>query len=157
MSRIYSICYQPAPSQDKPPYRYNRVPIAKAELIAAHGIKGDRKAGRNPNRQLNLMSYETLAALSKDGYKVQPGEMGEQIIIEGLDVMSLQKGDRLMIGENACIEITKPRTPCDWFEKIQGKSPEEAAGRVGMLAKVIVSGQICVGDSVKVVEKVAVR
>lgn len=149
MSRIYSICYQPAPSEHKPPYRYNRVPVASAELLENHGIKGDRKAGKSITRQLNIMGYELLTAMEKEGYKVQPGQMGEQIIIEGLDVMALKKGERLAFGEQAVIEITKPRTPCDWFELIQGKSPEDATLRVGMLAKVVVGGMIRVGDPVR--------
>ena len=157
MAEIQSICYQTAASEMVEPYRYNRTPINQAELIAGHGIKGDRKAGRNPKRQLNIMSAAMVQTLKAEGYKTAPGELGEQLVINGLEVMSLQRGDRLQIGGSAIIEITMPRTPCDWFELIQGKTIAETTGRVGVMATVIQGGSIAVGDSVSIVENTPVK
>jgi MOSC domain-containing protein YiiM len=150
MAKIYSIVYQTKRSLHEPPYRYNRTPAESVELVAGRGIKGDLKAGKSKNRQLNVMSYATTQKLAAEGYKTAPGELGEQIVIAGIDVIQLPKGTQLQIGEEAIIEIGKPRTPCEWFELVQGKSMEESVNRIGVLAKVLRGGMICIGDEVKV-------
>jgi MOSC domain-containing protein YiiM len=154
MASIYSIVYQPKDQAygERLDY-YIRVPVAQANLIAGRGIEGDRKAGRHPARQLNLLSREWLVALQPKGYKTEPGHFGEQIIIAGLAVESLEPGVRLQLGYEACIEITKPRTGCDRLELAQGKAVKEL-GPLGVLAKVIIGGLIKVGDPVLVLESV---
>jgi MOSC domain-containing protein YiiM len=150
MGTIRSIVYQP--ENVKPETHYHRVPVESVNLIANHGIEGDRKAGKNPDRHLNLMSTETLDALALEGFKTAPGEMGEQIVIQGLDIDSLVPGSRLRLGADAEIRVSKPRTGCARFEKIQGHDPKEAAGQLGVLATVIRTGTIQVGDTVTVLE-----
>jgi hypothetical protein len=72
---IFSLVYQPAPSEHQPPYRYNRVPTETVKLVAGLGIEGDQKAGHNPKRHLNIMSSEHQAELSREGYRAGPGEL----------------------------------------------------------------------------------
>jgi MOSC domain-containing protein YiiM len=150
MSEIYSIVYQPAPSEHTPPYRYNRAPVESARLIAGHGLEGDLKAGHHPERHLNILSYETLDEMRSQGYHTAPGEMGEQLIVRGLDVLALEVGDRLQLGADALVEITKQRTGCAWFAQVQGIRQEDIDRPLGVLAQVIRSGFIRVGDPVKV-------
>lgn len=157
MSHIYSLCYQPKKTPHRPPYYYRRVPVQSLNLIAGHGIEGDQKAGRHPQRQLNLMSFETLEIMRAEGFKTNPGEMGEQIIIKGLEVGNLVAGTRLQLGESACIEIHEKRTGCDWFKQIQGRSSKDTAGNMGVMASVITGGVVRVGDAVKVLEMAADR
>ena len=118
MAHIFSITYQPVdqPYEGERFSAFIRVPVEEARLIAGHGIEGDAKAGRNPRRQLNLLSYEWLEALRQQGYQTEPGAFGEQMIVRGLDVLALQPGERLQLGGEACIEITKPRTGCTRLE-----------------------------------------
>lgn len=151
--QIAHLLYQPAPSEDKEPYGYVRVPRETVTLIAKHGIEGDCKAGKNPKRNLNIMASETVAQLAAEGFKTQPGEMGEQIQLSGIDVNNLKRGDRLQIG-SAVVEITMLRTGCSWFEKIQTFSPSVVKGRLGQMASVIEGGEIRVGDPVRVLERV---
>lgn len=154
MSHIHSLVYAPDKSEHQPPYHYNRVPVERINLIAGHGIEGDFKAGRHPARHLNVMTHETLLELAAEGFKTGPGEMGEQIVVSGVDVGSLSPGDRLRFGADAVIEVTEARTGCSWFEQIQSKSPQDAAGRMGVMAKVIQSGEVRAGDTVTVLETV---
>jgi MOSC domain-containing protein YiiM len=98
---------------------------------------------------LNIMSFETLEALHKEGFSTLPGQMGEQIVIQGLDVSKLVQGERIQFGDHACIEVVNQRTGCQRFEHIQSKSPQQAAGRMGVMAKVVTGGRIAVGDPVK--------
>ena len=155
MAHIYSIVYQP---KDQPYGErlddFIRIPVERASLIAGQGIDGDQKAGRHPNRQLNLLSHEWLLALQPKGHRTGPGHFGEQIVVAGLAVERLQPGVRLQLGREACIEITRPRTGCGRLELAQGLSVA-GLGPIGILARVIASGTIGVGDPVTVLEQAA--
>lgn len=145
---VASIVYKPEGSGTDPEDRYLRIPLDSANLIAGYGIQGDRKGG-HPKRNLNIMSFEALQALSEEGFSTLPGQMGEQIVVQGIDVGELAEGDRLQIGDQAWVEVVSHRTGCDHFEHIQGKSPQLAAGRMGVMAKVVTGGVIDVGDPVE--------
>ena len=152
MAEIYSLVYKS--SDDDPPHNYNRTRAVGVNLIAGHGIEGDLKAGKHPDRQLNIMSYETLGGLNKDGFKTQPGELGEQIIVRGVDVNALAAGTRLQFGGSVVVEVVKQRTGCDRFEAIQGKPRTDAAARLGVLARVITGGIVRVSDPVIVLQTI---
>ncbi len=148
MASIYSIVYKPKDLLDtERPGEYLRVPITEADLIAGIGIDGDLKGGHHPDRQLNLLSREWLAAIQSKGYKTDPGQFGEQIIISGLAIEDLEPGARLQLGKEACIEVIKTRTGCERLEAVQAKSIK-GLGPLGVMAKVITSGIIAVGDAV---------
>jgi MOSC domain-containing protein YiiM len=126
-----------------------RLAVTEANLIAGYGIEGDRKGG-NPKRQLNIMSAETLAVLQSEGYDTTPGAMGEQIVISGLAVETLEAGAVLKIGDEAQIEVLIKRNGCDKFAAHQGFPKENTVGRLGVMAGVLTSGLIRVGDPVRV-------
>jgi len=151
--KIISICYQPDVSklEDK---QFNRVAVDSVELIAGHGIKGDRKAGRNPKRQINIVSMNLVETLDALGFQTHPGALGEQLVIDGVDVMELPIGTQIQLGDTAVIELTMVRTGCDWLEMIHGQSKDKAVDRLGMLAKVVQGGVIKVNDAVKVIEPI---
>ena len=148
MIKVTSIVYKPESTVSDPDTHYVRVPVDSANLISGYGIEGDCKGG-HPKRNLNIMSFETLEALHEEGFNTQLGQMGEQIVVEGVELGKLTEGDRLQIGAQAYVEVVSQRTGCQRFEKIQGKSPKLAAGRMGVMARVVTSGKIAVGDPVK--------
>jgi molybdopterin adenylyltransferase len=148
MISVTSIVYKPEGTASDSGDPYLRIPLHSANLVAGYGIEGDRKGG-NPKRNLNIMSYEILEALRKDGFSTLPGQMGEQVVIQGLDVGQLAEGNRLQIGDTAIVEVVSHRTGCQRFEHVQGKTPQQAAGRMGIMAKVVAGGMISVGDSVR--------
>lgn len=150
MAKIYSIVYQPVDKKYKDGHYgdFIREPLQEANLITDHGIEGDAKAGKQPSRQLNILSQEWLTRVSELGYHTKPGEFGEQIIIEGLDLDSLEKGERLQIGAQALVEITMPRQGCERLEAAQGQSNDAYGGLVGKMARVVQGGPIRVGDEV---------
>jgi MOSC domain-containing protein YiiM len=151
MAKIVSIAYSPLDAEPHPADAYQRVPMAQAVLVVGQGIQGDRK-GRSPKRQLNIMRAEVLEAMQAEGYKTAPGQMGEQLVIGGLAPDALKPGARLLVGASAQVEVLSLRTGCERFEHIQGHSPEEAAGRLGMMARVVAGGPITVGDPVRLTE-----
>lgn len=155
MGKISSIVYRPAQVAAHPDDHYSRVALQSANLLENYGIEGDCKGG-HPKRQLNIMSHETLEALSAEGFKAKPGEMGEQIVISEMDedLNSLPEGTQLQIGSEVIIELLEPRTGCDRFEAIQGISPSHAAGRLGKMARVVKSGPVQIGDIVTILDHV---
>ncbi len=150
MSQIASIVYKPA-GLPEPEDDYLRIDLDEANLIAGYGIEGDQKGG-SPNRNLNLMSYETLTNLRVRGFYTEPGQMGEQIVIHQMDVDNLPAGTRIQLGSEAVIEVIKQRTGCEKFERLQKRPRTDAAGQLGVMARVITGGKIRIGDPVKVLD-----
>lgn len=150
MPQVVSIAYTPGDVERRPADRYARVAVGLATLIEQRGILGDVK-GTGGSRQLNVMRAETLAELAAEGRNTAPGEMGEQLVIAGLDPIDFVQGVRLRIGETAIIEIGKPREPCGRFAHIQHTTIESGIGRIGLLARVVAGGEVRAGDHVQVV------
>jgi MOSC domain-containing protein YiiM len=149
MGELTSIVYTPkgaTPNSEG----YTRLPLQEARLVAGYGIEGDTK-GTTGKRQINIMTQETVQQLGTEGFLVKPGQLGEQLLVSGVDVNVLSPGTRLQIGETAQLEIVEPRTGCGKFEKYQSRQRTEAAGRLGMIAIVVADGAIRVGDAVSVV------
>ncbi len=154
MASIYSIVYKPKDQPDSVSGDdYNRVPIQMAHLVVEYGIEGDQKGGHHPDRQLNVLSQEWLQEQQAQGFKTEPGQFGEQIIISGLAVENLSPGTQIKLGGDACIQVTNARTGCTRFEAAQGKSVQ-GLGALGVMAKVVAAGTIRIGDSVTVLETV---
>lgn len=147
MAHVVSIVYRPKKT-GRPQERYERVSIDRVRLVERWGIEGDKK-GSTTDRQLNVMLVETLAELSAEGFKVAPGEMGEQIVLAGIDPAAMVEGSRLKLGE-AVIQVGIPRTGCARFEIIQSKPRNDAKGRLGVLATVVTGGEVAVGDAVEI-------
>ena len=147
MGKIVSIVYTPdGKDYVRPEDRYARTPIETANLVAGRGIDGDRKGAKYKDRQINLMANEIVKQLAAEGFKAGPGELGEQIVIEGVDVGSLKPGNRVRLGKTAILEVDKARTGCDRFEHIQGQKKSRVQGRLGQMMRVIADGSIRVGD-----------
>ena len=157
MGSIYSIVYQPTDraygsrSED-----FVRVPVQQANLIAGHGIEGDRKAGHQADRQVNLLSREWLLRLKDMGYRIEPGQFGEQITLVGIDLEQVKFGDCLQLGATACIEIRRARIPCD---RLQVAQQLTFAGlkTIGVMGTVVAGGPIRVGEPVIRLQCVNVR
>lgn len=155
-AKIYSIVYQPEDQEYGERYDdFIRIPVESVNLIANHGIEGDRKAGRAPKRQLNLLDYDWVREQKQKGFNAFPGAFGEQVVIQGLDVLTLNRGDQLQLGESALIEITMPRTGCNRLEMAHGDlgKPEDP---IGVMARVIATGKVSVGDPIQMVNQVSV-
>jgi MOSC domain-containing protein YiiM len=151
MARVVSIVYRPRDTETpRPQDHFARVPLTRARLVEFQGIEGDAKGGTG-DRQLNVMLAESLAELCSEGFKTDPGSLGEQIVISGVSADSLTTGTQVQIGK-AIIEIGIPRTGCVRFETIQGKPRQVAAGRLGVMARVVSAGEIAVGDTVAVLK-----
>lgn len=138
---LSSIVFTPSPGS------FNRKPLTEATLVTEYGIAGDRKGG-HPKRQLNIMDAEMLATLAGEGYPAAPGVLGENLILQGVDVSALPAGSHLHIGEHVLIEVGKLREPCYKLTALDVRMPDAVIGRVGVMARVLRGGLIRVGDAV---------
>jgi MOSC domain-containing protein YiiM len=147
VAHIVSIVYRPKGTK-RPQDRYERAPTERAQLVETWGIEGDKK-GSKTRRQLNVMHAEILAQLGAEGFKVGPGEMGEQIVVAGIDPVVMVAGARLKLGDTV-IEVIELRTGCARFEMIHGRPRRDVKGRLGVIAVVVTGGEVAVGDAVEV-------
>ena len=142
--QLASIVYSPQPGS------YNRHPLSEATLLAGYGIDGDRKGG-HPKRNLNIMDQEMLATLAAEGYPTGSGVLGENLIVAGVNLGAEPEGARFRIGLEAVIEVVRLREPCYKLTALDPRMPDSVIERVGVMARVVESGVIRVGDAVAVI------
>lgn len=131
-----------------PAQREANVEVDSAEFVAGRGIEGDRHANDRENRsgyQVLIVDKETLDELG-----IAPGVVREQVTTEGIDIVGLEAGQVIAIGEAAEIEVSQPAAPCSRMEEIEPGMQEKLVGRRGMLAAVKTSGTVKVGDTIRV-------
>jgi len=107
--QIVAVCL----SQRKGPKK----PTDQGLLKQDHGFVGDVHAGSA--RQVSLLAIETvnkmLSALESinpdrmrsQDIKINPGDSAENLLTEGIDLMSLHIGTRIYIGREAILEVTQ--------------------------------------------------
>lgn len=119
-----------------------------------------RRDPSQPNlRQVHLIQAELFDELKGLGYDVGPGDLGENITTEGIDVLALPAATMLHLG-NAVLEVTGLRNPCsqiDTFRRgmlaaVLGRADDGSLVRkAGVMAVVLVGGDVRPGDSIRVV------
>lgn len=129
----------------------------RAARLRTDGVEGDRqrnlKYHGGPDRAVCLYAAERIHALNDEGHPIRPGDVGENLTVEGLDWDALAPGSRLRAGD-AEIEITSYTTPCSniafAFSDGQSKriSQKLHPGWSRLYARVIVEGEVKVGDRI---------
>jgi uncharacterized protein YcbX len=108
------------------------------------GFEGDRHTGSSKRRQILLMSGGVL-----DELRLEPGAIFENVVVDGLDVMGLEPGQRLRLGE-AVVSVTIPCEPCVQMDRVRYGLQDALQYRRGMFVEVISPGTVCVGDPVEI-------
>jgi MOSC domain-containing protein YiiM len=127
-----------------------KVNVPEAELRAGFGIVGDAHAG-NWDRQISLLDVESIDIMAAKGAKVSPGDFAENITTEGIDLSELKIGDKLKLGTDVEIKITKFGKQCHGHCIIYEKIGDCIMPRKGVFAKVGKEGSIRVGDTIEVI------
>ena len=128
--------------------------VDTADMKAGYGIDGDRHAvseGVRTARQVLLMDEETLGK-----FGLESGQVRENITTSGIDLHTIEAGQQVSLGNDAVVEITGFCAPCARMDEVRDGLRVELEEQRGMLATVIQSGAIAVGDSVKAQEGAAV-
>jgi MOSC domain-containing protein YiiM len=108
------------------------------------GLDGDHHTGHSRRRQILLMSGSVLDALN-----LAAGAISENVVIDGIDVMALEQGQQLRIGD-AIVSVTIPCDPCIQMDRVRYGLQDALQYRRGMFVKVVAPGTVRVGDPVQI-------
>ena len=126
--------------------------IPEAELKADWGIVGDAHAG-NWHRQVSLLEREKIEAFRKKGVDVAYGAFGENLIMNGIDLRTIQVGSLIHVG--ACLlELSQIGKECHDHCAIYKAVGECIMPKEGVFARVLKGGTIQPGDEI-IVEPLA--
>jgi MOSC domain-containing protein YiiM len=128
--------------------------------ITVGGVEGDRQRDLRyhggADRAVCVYSLELIEALQTEGHSIEPGSIGENLTLVGLDWVTMAPGTRLEIG-TVTLEVTKPAFPCrkiaDSF-RVRDFSVISAKVRPGwsrFYCRVLREGVVAVGDPVRLV------
>lgn len=146
--------------------------VPHIELLAGLGVAGDAHAGEtvkhrsrvaaNPNqpnlRQVHLIHTELFDELREKGFVISPGQMGENITTQGIDLLSLPRNTVLSIGTTQIL-VTGLRNPC---KQLDGLSPglmqavlgKDSQGKLvrkaGIMGIVLSGGRINIDDTIDI-------
>jgi len=143
-------------------------------LLAGLGVEGDAHCGTTvrhrsrvrqdatqPNlRQVHLIHAELLDELAAQGFRVAPGDLGENITTRDVDLLALPVGTVLHLGEQARVTLTGLRNPCAQIDAFQvgllaavlGRAPDGSLIRkAGVMGVVSAGGRVCAADAIRVV------
>ena len=154
-------------------HRFSKEPCAQITLLEGIGVQGDAHAGvtvqhlhrvaqdpAQPNlRQVHLLPREFFDEAREEGFELAPGDLGENVLTQGLDLAGLSQDTLLRIGSEAVIRITGLRNPCAQIDRFRKGLLKVALGRdedgqvfskAGILGVVTAGGIIRSGDQIEV-------
>jgi MOSC domain-containing protein YiiM len=166
MGRVVAVCVAKG-------HHFSKSLSQNIRLLAGLGVEGDAHMGakvqhlsrvrKNPDapnlRQVHLIHTELFDEIRTKGFDVKPGDLGENVTTEGIDLLGLSAGTRLHLGNEAVIEITGLRNPCyqiDDFRKglLKATLDKDADGKLvrktGIMSIVLAGGDVRPGDSIRV-------
>jgi len=131
--------------------------VEQFEVVAEKGILGNprkfgaisRSTGQPSKRQVSLIEREQIAehAATLGLQSIPPGVVRSNIETSGIDLIALV-GKQIQIGD-AVLFFYEARTPCEKMDRIcPGLRALMEDNRQGVMAQVIRSGIIRVGDAV---------
>lgn len=154
-------------------HRFSKQVVDEVLLVEGHGVDGDAHAGATvqhrsrkrwrpdlPNlRQVHLLHEELLEDLRAYGFAVAPGDVGENVLTRGVDLLALPRGARVRLGADAVVEVTGLRNPCVQLDRFSEGLMEAVLRRAddgslerlaGVMAVVLAGGDVRAGDAVRV-------
>lgn len=155
-------------------HHFSKTPSLSIRLLAGLGVEGDAHMGetvkhlylkrKNPDapnlRQVHLMHQELFDEVAAKGFSVKPGDLGENITTQGIDLLGLSTGTRLHLGDEAVIEVTGLRNPCHQIEDFQkgllaevfekNRETMTLVRKSGIMSIVLTGGDVRPGDPIRV-------
>lgn len=117
-------------------------------MIEEYGIEGDAHAGKW-HRQVSLLSFDTIEDFKARGAKIGNGAFGENIIVQGIDLIHLPIGTRLKSGD-ILLEVTQIGKECHSHCEIYKKMGECIMPTNGIFTRVLHGGIMKEGDEITV-------
>lgn len=129
--------------------------------ISHRGLAGDRNLYRDAKKQgeadmaILLYTRAELDALNAKGWRFQPGDIGENILLEGITLAELAVPDRIFHLGEVQVQVSRICDPCSTMHECPGVGKKgikqlmkESLGLRGWYARVLVEGVLNIGDEV---------
>ncbi len=138
-----------------------KLPVEGRVAVGHEGLAGDEQADRRyhggPDKAVYAYSVEDYAWWAPQlGREPEPGLFGENLTVEGLDLVEARVGERWRVG-TVLLEISEPRQPCfklgHKLEDMRFVRRFAKALRLGAYLRVIEAGELGAGDAIEVVER----
>lgn len=167
IARVLAVCRSDTHS-------FSKAVVPHIRLVAGLGVEDDAHQGHTvkhrsrvakdptqPNlRQVHLIHGELIDELSSKGFEIVPGDLGENITTQGIDLLALPAGTRLTVGGDAIVEVTGLRNPCGQIEAFRkgllaAVLDRDDAGAIvrktGVMGIVVAGGAVRAGDGISIV------
>jgi MOSC domain-containing protein YiiM len=154
-------------------HRFSKQPCESITLLEGLGVEGDAHAGvtvqhrsrvaadpTQPNlRQVHLIHAEFFDEAWQHGYELAQGNLGENVLTAGLDVLALPRDTRLHLGDQAVVRVTGLRNPCQQINDFRSGLLKVAITRdadgvlvrkAGIMTVVERGGTVVPGDAIRV-------
>jgi MOSC domain-containing protein YiiM len=137
----------------------------KSVTLTKEGIIGDSNKFRynkkkgDPDMAVLLLTIAELEELNIRGFSIQPGDFGENILLDGIHFTDIMPDMRLSVGDEVILQVSRICDPCSKLSQIPaiGKTHikqllQESNGLRGWYARVIQGGNIGVGEIVTLLQ-----
>jgi MOSC domain-containing protein YiiM len=136
-------------TSDKKQVKKNNVEMAV--IKENYGIKGDAHADFSTHRQISLLATESIDKMREMGLNVNPGDFAENLTTEGIDLIDILVGKRLILGEEVILEITQIGKECHTRCAIYQQAGDCIMPKEGIFARVIRGGTIKLRDKIELI------
>jgi MOSC domain-containing protein YiiM len=119
--------------------------VESADVKAGEGLVGDRHSKAGSSRQILMMDKAIMDIL-----EVGPGQLRENITVEGVSLFGLEKGQTLKVGDGLEFKIGELCDPCENMDHIRPGLREKIEGQRGLFVTPLFDGTVNVGDDVSV-------
>lgn len=128
-----------------------KINIGDACLKEDYGIIGDAHSSNDTHRQISLLAIESINKMRDLGLNVNPGDFAENLTTEGIDLVTLPVGSRVIVGENIILEITQIGKECHTRCAIYKQAGDCIMPKEGIFARVIGGGEVKIGDKIELI------
>ncbi|OLP62355.1 molybdenum cofactor biosysynthesis protein [Xaviernesmea oryzae] len=158
----------------KSEHAFSKTLVEAIDIVENFGVRGDAHAGvtvkhrsrvavdpTQPNlRQVHLIQGELFAELESQGFSIRPGDLGENIVTEGIALLDLPRDTLLQIGPDAVLRVTGLRNPCPQIEAFRSgllkalvykDDQDRLVRKAGIMTVVLKSGTVRPGDPITII------
>lgn len=128
-----------------------KINVGNACLKENYGIIDDAHSSSNTHRQISLLAIESINKMRDMGLNVNPGDFAENLTTEGIDLITLPIGTRLIVGEEAILEVTQIGKECHIRCAIYQQAGDCIMPKEGIFARVIKGGEVKIENEIKLI------
>ncbi len=134
-------------------------PVVGSRQVTPAGVAGDKRSDLkhhgSPMQAVYAYAKEDYAWWQEQlGFELTPGQFGENLTTENIDLANLVIGTKIKIG-NTQLRATAPRIPCGtfarWMNIDQWVKKFTEGERVGSYFEVLTAGEVAAGDEIEII------